>query len=164
MYVRANSSIPMFSLTVACRTNPVRVPDVIVRMSQLAWPSGLQGQVNPLASSETTVLKTRFGPGDAGDPLSRSIAFERTSTERSCHLDKGPTDTRIQVWLARRGVARRSDPGALLAYISFIAARRRPVALPIVSGLRASRKLTVRRSDLYRQTRLCLRISRQLPK
>jgi len=43
-----------------------------------------------LASSETTVLKTRFGPGDAGDPLSPSIAFERTSTERSCHLPKGP--------------------------------------------------------------------------
>ncbi len=36
----------------------------IVRMCPLAWPSGLQGQVNPLASSETTVLKTRFGPGD----------------------------------------------------------------------------------------------------
>src|SRR5713226_8655992 len=64
MYVRANSSIPMFTLTVTCRTNPVRVPDVIVRMCPLAWPSGLQGQVNPLASSETTVLKTSFGPGD----------------------------------------------------------------------------------------------------
>jgi len=41
-------------------------------------PASLQEQVNPLASSETTVLKTRFGPGDAGDPLSRSIAFNRT--------------------------------------------------------------------------------------
>jgi len=47
---------------------------------------GLQAQLNPLASSETTVLKTRFGPGDGRDPLSRSIAFDATSTERSCCL------------------------------------------------------------------------------
>ena len=97
MYVRANSSILVFALTVTCRTNPVRVPGVIVRLCSLGWPTGLHGQVNPLASSETTVLKTRFGPGDAGDPLSRSIAFDRTSTERSCHVGKGSTDTRIQV-------------------------------------------------------------------
>ncbi len=97
MYVRANSSILMFARTVTCRTNPVRMPGVIVRLCPLAWSTGLQGQINPLASCETTVLKTRFGPGDAGDPLRRSIAFERTSTERSCHLGKGPTDTRIQV-------------------------------------------------------------------
>ena len=45
-------------------------------------PTSLQGQVNPLASSETTVLKTRFGPGDAGDPLSRSIAFEDCAVPR----------------------------------------------------------------------------------
>src|SRR5947209_9251761 len=119
MYVRANSSMLMFALPLTCRTNPLRVPGVIVRLCPLACPTSLQGQVNPLASSETTVLKTRFAPGDAGDPLSRSIAFERTSTERSCHLGKGPTDTRIQVRSARRGVAHRSDPGALLAYISF---------------------------------------------
>src|SRR5712692_6960627 len=97
MYVRANSSILMFAITVTCRTNPVRVPGVIVRLCPLAWPTGLRGQVNPLASSATTVLKTRFGPGDAGDPLNCSIAFDRTSTEGSRHLGKGPTDMRIQV-------------------------------------------------------------------
>jgi hypothetical protein len=80
----------MFALPLTCRTNPVRVPGVILRLCPLACPTGLQGQVNPLSSSETTVLKTRFGPGDAGDPLSPSIAFERTSTERSCHLPRGP--------------------------------------------------------------------------
>ncbi len=37
----------------------------MVRLCPLAQPPGSQGQVNPLASSETTVLKTRFGPGDA---------------------------------------------------------------------------------------------------
>jgi hypothetical protein len=74
MYVRAKSSMLTFTLTITHRTNPVRVPGVIVRMCPSAWPTGLQGQVNPLASSETTVLRTRFGPGDAGDPLSRSIA------------------------------------------------------------------------------------------
>ncbi len=45
MYVRANSSILMFALTVTCRTNPVRVPGVIVRLCSLGWPTGLHGQV-----------------------------------------------------------------------------------------------------------------------
>jgi len=92
MYVRANSSILMFALTLACRTNPVRMPGFIVRLCSLACPTGLHGQVNPLASSETTVLKTRFGPGDAGDALSSSIALDRTWTEQSCHVGKGSTD------------------------------------------------------------------------
>ena len=85
MLIHQDSCLPLRT----CRTNPVRVPGVIVRLCPLAWSTGLQGQVNPLASVETTVLKTRFGPGDAGDPLSRSIAIDRTSTERSCHLGKG---------------------------------------------------------------------------
>ena len=89
VYVHANSSILIFALTVTYRTNPVRVPGVIVRLCSLGWPTGLRGQVKPLASSETTVLKTRFGSGDVGDPLSRSIAFDRTSTERSCHVGMG---------------------------------------------------------------------------
>ena len=38
---------------------------------------GLVAEVNPLTSSETTVLKTRFGPADADCPLSRFIAFDR---------------------------------------------------------------------------------------
>jgi hypothetical protein len=54
-----------------------------VHLSPFGVATGLHGQVNPLASSETTVLKTRFGPGDAGDPLSRSIALDRTWTERN---------------------------------------------------------------------------------
>ena len=57
---------------------------------------GLVAQVNPLASSETTVLKTRFGPGDAGCPLNRFIAFDRNQlvegwplgNYRSCYLDE----------------------------------------------------------------------------
>ena len=47
VYVHANSSILMFALTVTCRTNPVRVPGVIVRLCSLGWPTGLHGQVNP---------------------------------------------------------------------------------------------------------------------
>jgi hypothetical protein len=79
-YERAISSTLMLTLTVTCRTNPTRMQGVIVRLCPLAWPTGFQGQVNPLASSETTVLKTRFGPGDANDTLSRSIRV-RAMTE-----------------------------------------------------------------------------------
>src|SRR6266849_2479948 len=43
---------------------------------------GLREQINSIASAETTVLKTGFGPGGAGDLLSPSIAFARTSTGR----------------------------------------------------------------------------------
>src|SRR5437016_10767180 len=80
--LRSNSSLLVIALTMTCRTNPVSIPGIIVRLCPLGWPTGLHGKVNPLASSETTVLKTRFGPGDAGDPLSRSIAFDRTKLPR----------------------------------------------------------------------------------
>jgi hypothetical protein len=39
-------------------------------------------QINSIASAETTVLKTGFGPGGAGGLLSPSIAVDRTSTGR----------------------------------------------------------------------------------
>jgi hypothetical protein len=38
---------------------------------------GLVAEVNSLTSSETTVLKTRFGPADADCPLGRFIASDR---------------------------------------------------------------------------------------
>src|SRR5258706_14691064 len=60
MYVRANSSTLISALTVTCRTNPVKVPGVIFRLCPLAWPTGLQGQVNPLASSENHCSKDSF--------------------------------------------------------------------------------------------------------
>ena len=60
MYVRANSSILISVFTVTCRTNPVKVPGVIFRLCPLAWPTGLQGQVNPLASSENHCSKDSF--------------------------------------------------------------------------------------------------------
>jgi hypothetical protein len=55
------------------------MPGVIVRLCPLAPPPGSPGQVNPLATSETTVLKTRFGTGDVGDPLIRSISVSATT-------------------------------------------------------------------------------------
>src|SRR6266478_219942 len=60
MYVRANSSILISVFTVTCRTNLVKVPGVIFRLCPLAWPTGLQGQVNPLASSENHCSKDSF--------------------------------------------------------------------------------------------------------
>jgi hypothetical protein len=42
---------------------------VIVRFRPLAWSTDLHGKVNLLASLETTVLETGFGPGGAGDPF-----------------------------------------------------------------------------------------------
>jgi len=83
------------------------MPGFIVRLCSLACPTGLHGQVNPLASSETTVLKTRFGPGDAGDPLSHSIAFDRTWTEIRNNLGtigpkSGPKSAKCEGVKARR--------------------------------------------------------------
>src|SRR6266478_2060711 len=60
MYVRANSSILISVFTVTCRTNLVKVPGVIFRLCPLAWPTDLQGQVNPLASSENHCSKDSF--------------------------------------------------------------------------------------------------------
>ena len=60
MNVRANSSIPMSAFIVTCRTNPVKVPGVIVRLSPMSWLRGLQGQVNPLVSSKNHCSKDLF--------------------------------------------------------------------------------------------------------
>jgi hypothetical protein len=105
MYVRANSSILISAFTVTGRTNPVKVPGVIVRLWPLAWLTGLQGQVNPLASSENHCSKDSFRARRRRLPFEPFvIAFDRTSTERSCHLGKGPTDrppeSQIEPWLA----------------------------------------------------------------
>lgn len=98
------------ALIVTCRANPEGVPGAIVRFCLLAWSRCSQGQANPPASSETTVLKTRFGPGDAGYPLSRSIGFARASTERSSRPSR-PARLRASVKPFR-------DDSAVLSYLS----------------------------------------------
>jgi len=55
MYLRANSSILISAFTQSCK-----VPGVIVRLWPLSWLMGLQGQVNPLASSENHCSKDLF--------------------------------------------------------------------------------------------------------
>lgn len=98
------------ALIVTCRANPEGVPGAIVRFCLLAWSRCLPGQANSPASPETTVLKTRFGPGDAGYPLSRSIGFARASIEQSSRSSR-PARPRASLKPFR-------DDPAVLSYLS----------------------------------------------
>ena len=94
MYVRANSSTLISAIIVTCRTNPVKVPGVIVRLWPWSWLRDLQGQVNPLASSENHCSKGLFRARRRGLPFAPFLS-RLTELRQNEVATSRPADTLV---------------------------------------------------------------------